>query len=161
MRNISGMVSLLVIILFACTRLGYFELGAYQARLGQFLIYGCGIFLSFLYISLLVLLFQKPFGKKLLQPLKSVGRMSLTNYILQSVLSIAVFEGLGFYAKLDFIEVAGYCLLVIAAEIGISQWWLNRFPLGPMEWVWRRFIYGKLERVRPNEASAPSTATRA
>ncbi|UUZ91455.1 DUF418 domain-containing protein [Paenibacillus sp. P25] len=152
-RNISGILSLFVVIALACTRLGYVEFGAYQSLLGQFLIYGRGIFVSFLYISLLVLLLQKTFGMKLLQPLKFVGRMSLTNYILQSVLSIAVFAGLGLYAKLNFLAVIGYCLIVIVAEIGVSVWWMNRFPLGPMEWIWRRFTYGKLERILPAAAS--------
>ncbi|MGD8189347.1 DUF418 domain-containing protein [Brevibacillus ginsengisoli] len=152
-RNISATISILVILLFACTRLGYFELGVYQALLGQFLIYGWGIFLSFLYISLLVLTSQKSIGKRLLLPMKSVGRMSLTNYMLQSILSIAIFAGLGLYAKLNLLTVFGYCLIVIAAEIGFSIWWMNRFPLGPMEWVWRRLSYGKLERVRTVAAS--------
>ncbi|WP_164716336.1 DUF418 domain-containing protein [Paenibacillus whitsoniae] len=158
-RNISSIVSVIVVVSFACTRLKFFALGAYQALLDQFLIYGCGIFLSFLYISFIVLLFQKPIGHKLLQPLKFVGQMSLTNYIMQSVVSVVFFAGLNFYAKLDFLTVTGYCLIVIAVEIGFSRWWMNRFSLGPMEWVWRRLTYGKLEQARPAAASVVQTAS--
>ncbi|WP_212961500.1 DUF418 domain-containing protein [Cohnella xylanilytica] len=147
-RTISGTASLLTAILLGCTRLGYIESGAYQGQLGQFLIYGCGLFLSFLYLSVLTLLMTKPGFVNLLQPLKFAGRMSLTNYLLQSVVSIGFFTGLGLYATLNFLEIVGYCLIVIAVEIGFSLWWMNRMPLGPMEWVWRRFTYGKLHRAR-------------
>jgi uncharacterized protein len=159
MRNVCAAVSLPTAVLFVLTRLELLGIGAYHNVLGQFLVYGWGLFLSFLYVSLLVLLFQKPIGQKLLHPLQFAGRMTLTNYILQSVLSTAIFAGLGVYAKLDFLTVIGLCIAIIAIEIGFSRWWMNRFPFGPMEWVWRLLTYGRLGKVPPIAAKAAEPGT--
>jgi uncharacterized protein len=64
-RRISGVMSLLVTVWLAMTRLNVVDFGAYNGLVAQFLIYGCGIFLSFYYISSILLALQKPFVKKL------------------------------------------------------------------------------------------------
>lgn len=147
-RNITGAISLLVMTTLLLTRLNIINAGVYEGTAAQLLIYGFGIFLSFFYMSSMILAVQKPAIQKLLQPFQSVGRMTLTNYLLQSIISVTVFTVFHFYAKLTLLEVVAYCLVVIAAEIAISRWWMARFPLGPMEWVWRRLTYGKLKQSR-------------
>ena len=37
---------------------------------------------------------------------------------------------------------AALALVVMAIEIPLSVWWLNRFRYGPVEWLWRRATYG-------------------
>ncbi|AJY74839.1 DUF418 domain-containing protein [Paenibacillus beijingensis] len=146
-RIISGLISLLVTALLAMARLKAIDFGVYETTAAQYLIYGFGIFLSLYYMSTILLALQKPFVKKLLHPFQYAGRMTLTNYLLQSVISIVVFAGFGLYLKLNLVMVVGYCFVVILAEIGFSRWWMSRFPFGPMEWVWRRLTYGKLEQA--------------
>ncbi|CAN5510124.1 DUF418 domain-containing protein [soil metagenome] len=73
-----------------------------------------------------------------------VGRMALTNYLTQSVVSVAIFHGIGLglagtLGPQFFLPLA---LGIFAAQTPFSRLWLARFAQGPMEWVWRRMTYG-------------------
>jgi uncharacterized membrane protein YeiB len=35
-----------------------------------------------------------------------------------------------------------------AVQVPISKWWLARYELGPMEWVWRKLTYGQASLVQ-------------
>ncbi|NBD28354.1 DUF418 domain-containing protein [Paenibacillus glycinis] len=146
LRLWSGIVSLPVGSVLTMIRLGAIHAGAYEGIICQYLIYGFGIFLSFYYLLSMILLLQKPVAQKVLRPFQFVGRMTLTNYLLQSVISFVVFVGFGLYGKFDLLQVAGYCFAVFAVEIGLSRLWMSRFRFGPLEWVWRRLTYGTLKQ---------------
>jgi uncharacterized protein len=69
--------------------------------------------------------------------------MSLTNYVMQAL--IVVPFCLAFHL---FDHIAPTIALVMTAAIWIFQvlfcsWWLRNFRFGPMEWLLRRFTYGK------------------
>ncbi len=109
--------------------------------------------LAIFYMSSLVLLFQRPAWQRVLSPLAAVGRMALTNYLLQSIISTLLFYGYGF-ALYDDVNAASGVLLAIAIyalQIVFSNWWLRRFQFGPMEWLWRTLTYG---RRQPMTAAA-------
>ncbi|MBN2430060.1 MAG: DUF418 domain-containing protein [Acidobacteria bacterium] len=83
------------------------------------------------------------------KPLAAVGRMAFSNYILQSVICTFIFygHGLGLYGDLSRF---GQILVVPAVWLVLmvfSVLWLRRFPYGPLEWLWRRLTYGRLEPV--------------
>uniref|UniRef100_F4C145 DUF418 domain-containing protein n=1 Tax=Sphingobacterium sp. (strain 21) TaxID=743722 RepID=F4C145_SPHS2 len=65
----------------------------------------------------------------------AVGRMGLTNYIVQTVFFYALF-----HTNLNFSKNYGLSITVLFAiifymvQIKISQWWFNRYKLGPLEW---------------------------
>ena len=40
-----------------------------------------------------------------------------------------------------------FVLVVYAAQIAFSHWWLSRFHYGPMEWLWRGFTYGHVPQL--------------
>lgn len=82
--------------------------------------------------------------------LANVGRMSLTNYIMQTVISIFLFYGFGFalYAQLQRYQLAIVCVLVWLFQIVFSSLWLGWFKHGPLEWLWRSMIYGKIQSLR-------------
>lgn len=86
--------------------------------------------------------------------LGSVGRMSLTNYLLQSLIAAFLFFGwgLGWYSFLQRAELIPLILLVWAFQILFSSFWLKRFCLGPIEWVWRSLTYWKLQPLRQSRA---------
>lgn len=144
MLAICGTVGLTLVAVLAMLRLRWIELGASTVAVESFLTYVSGIFMSFFYISLAVLLYQHGYGKKILYPFHYAGRMALTNYMVQSIVSAVVFAGVGLYAKVDFLVCALYGLEIILLEMAFSIWWMSRFRLGPVEWVWRRLTYGGL-----------------
>lgn len=97
------------------------------------------------YVSAIVLLMGTPAGRACLRPITFVGRMTLSNYLLESVLCTTIFYsyGLGLFGKLGPAATAGIALLVYAALIPWSVWWLSRFRFGPAEWLWRSLTYGR------------------
>ncbi len=72
-----------------------------------------------------------------------VGRMALTNYLMQSVICMFVFYGvgLGLYGQVGMAAASGIALFVFAIQVPLSQWWLSRNQYGPAEWAWRRMTY--------------------
>ncbi len=95
--------------------------------------------LSFVYLQLVLRLALHRPDSRLVRGLAIAGRMSLTNYIAQSVVAGLIFHGhgLGLY---DSIGPAG--LFAIGAAIFVLQMigssaWLRRFCCGPDEWLLR------------------------
>jgi uncharacterized protein len=82
--------------------------------------------------------------------LASVGRMAFSNYIGQSVLCTFLFYGwgLGLFARLNRLELLGVVLAVWAIQLLVSHWWLQRFRMGPLEWLWRVLTYWKPQSLR-------------
>jgi uncharacterized protein len=94
---------------------------------------------------------------RLFPKLAETGRMGLTTYLMQSVFGLVMFFGIGF-GLLGKIGVAGSVASAIAffvLQIFFSHWWLQRFKMGPFEWLWRSLTYFKLQ---PNVRSEVSTA---
>lgn len=95
------------------------------------------------YCAAIVVAFHKPLGRRLFGLFAPVGRMALTNYLLQSVICMFVFYGfgLGLYGQVGTAAAAGIALLVFAIQVPLSRWWLGRYQYGPAEWAWRRLTY--------------------
>ncbi|CAF1862470.1 DUF418 domain-containing protein [Bacillus subtilis] len=75
-----------------------------------------------------------------------VGRMSLTCYLLHSIIGTVLFLRYGF-GLADHIQSAGtfmFSLAVYFVLMSFSTLWLKRFRYGPMELVWRKLTYGKV-----------------
>ncbi|AGC44948.1 hypothetical protein MYSTI_03642 [Myxococcus stipitatus DSM 14675] len=102
------------------------------------------------YVSGITLLFHKAAWQKVLVLLAPVGRMALTNYLCQSILSVLVFNGfgLGLFGKVKPLMPVLYCLGVFSVQVVVSHLWLSRFRFGPAEWVWRSLTYGKAQPMR-------------
>jgi len=107
--------------------------------------------LCFFYASVIVLLVQKDAWRKRLRPLAAVGRMALTNYLLQSVICTMIFNGYGFgqFGKVGPALGILLTIVIYAVQIPFSVLWLRRFRFGPMEWLWRSLTYGKAQPMRP------------
>lgn len=102
------------------------------------------VVLALAYLSLVML------GAERLHFLGPVGRMALTNYLLQSLVWTWVFygHGLGLWGQLPrwthpFL-VAGF----FALQVAISHWWMARYRFGPAEWLWRSLTYLKRQPMR-------------
>ncbi|MFE5318855.1 DUF418 domain-containing protein [Paenibacillus sp. NPDC056579] len=144
LRKGCGAIGLTLAGGLAVIRLRWIDLGVFSLIGESLLIYLSGIFLSFFYISVVVLMYRRFYGQKLLYPFLHAGQMAMTNYLGQSFISFAVFAGAGFYGKFDFLVCIMYCLEVILLQLAFSIWWMRRFRFGPVEWVWRRLTYGGL-----------------
>lgn len=75
--------------------------------------------------------------------LGAVGRMALTNYLLQTILCVFVFYGYGL-GLFGHVGRAGQWIVVLAVwavQLLVSPWWLERFRFGPFEWLWRSMTY--------------------
>ncbi|MDT8440020.1 MAG: DUF418 domain-containing protein, partial [Wenzhouxiangellaceae bacterium] len=112
--------------------------------------------LMLFYVSTIVLLWQRPAWQERLAPLAPVGRMALTNYLLQSVAGTLVFYGygLGLINRIGpttgFLLSLGFFLL----QVRFSRWWLARFRFGPAEWLWRTLTYGRRQPWRRGQTAA-------
>ena len=100
------------------------------------------------YASLIAMVHNsKPSVLKIFEP---VGRMALTNYLLQTIISILLFYGIGFGlgTKINLIQAMLILILIFMFQIGFSWLWLKYFNYGPTEWIWRQMTYGKLLSIR-------------
>ena len=106
------------------------------------------ISITFMFLWILGTLWNKGIAKKLLSPLRYVGRMAFTNYILQSLLGYWIMRTLNGYEYFS----AYQCILLVVAiytiQIFLSKEWLSRFKFGPLEWLWRCISYRKLLPIR-------------
>ncbi|MGD1412873.1 DUF418 domain-containing protein [Bacillus stercoris] len=88
-----------------------------------------------------------------------VGRMSLTCYLLHSIIGTILFLRYGF-GLAGHIQSAGtfmFSLAVYFVLMIFSTLWLRRFKYGPMELIWRKLTYGKVnERSKATPHAAKS-----
>jgi len=105
------------------------------------------IFLGFSYTILILVLSQISFTKTLLNPLQYVGRMALTNYLMQSLIftSLMYSYGFGLFGNLQPWQLVLLAIVVYIFQIIFSKLWLKYYRFGPMEWLWRKGSYsGKI-----------------
>lgn len=106
--------------------------------------------LSLGYTAGITLLWLRPGSQRVLAWLAPVGRMALTNYLLQSLVCVAIFYGIGFdlWMRVGLAPALGISLAIFAVQIVLSRFWLAQFAFGPVEWLWRQFTYGKRVALR-------------
>lgn len=95
--------------------------------------------------------------KWLTNRLAAVGRMALTNYLLQSIICTTIFYGYGFglFGKVDRTGLWVVVLAIWGLQLWYSPIWLRHFRFGPAEWVWRSLTYMRWQKIRtPNVASS-------
>jgi uncharacterized protein len=71
--------------------------------------------------------------------LAAAGRLSLTNYLMTSVILSAIFAswGLGLFGNVTRWQAVALTLVPVAAMLAWSPAWLERFGQGPFERLWR------------------------
>jgi len=102
------------------------------------------------YLSVVVLLVQAPRTKGMLLRLAPAGRMALSNYLAQSLLWTWAFYGygLGLYGQVPRWAMVLGALAFFGLQLLASGWWLSRFRMGPVEWLWRALTYLRLPPMR-------------
>ncbi|MFC7321181.1 DUF418 domain-containing protein [Halobacillus campisalis] len=108
------------------------------------------------YVLSITLAFRTSFGRKVIYPLTFVGRMSLSNYILQSVISFFLFYSVGFgwYGEVTPLLSVLIVLIIFSMQVAGSKAWLKKYRYGPLEWLWRTLTYRKKQPLKRSTRQA-------
>ncbi|MCF6440585.1 DUF418 domain-containing protein [Pseudoalteromonas luteoviolacea] len=101
---------------------------------------GC-LFLALTYLTCIVKLVDKCHSKVALG-LNTLGRMSLTMYLMQTTLCVMLFYGYGLALMntLPFYLIGVFGAVILIVQVSFGQWWLNQFQQGPIEMIWRKAL---------------------
>lgn len=112
------------------------------------------------YVGLMVFAARsKGFWSAIPRVLAPVGQMAFTNYLTQSLIMTAIFyggRGLSLHGKVDRPGLAALTVATWIVQILWSRWWMDRFEMGPLEWVWRRLYRGPTRLRRPKLVAQPA-----
>jgi uncharacterized protein len=117
--------------------------------------YWGSLLVSLGWMSTVLLICQRGRLIGLTRRLAAVGRMALTNYLLQTLICGLVFygHGLGLFGQ---VERTGQLIVVLAIwilQLAASPVWLRNFRFGPAEWLWRVLTYWRYEPFRRRAAA--------
>ena len=86
--------------------------------------------------------------RKVLHHLCIFGRMSLTNYLLQSVIGCFIFCGYGLacYRLLGVTYAVMIGLGMVLCQYLFCRYWFKSHPRGPLEGIWRKLTWINSER---------------
>ncbi|REG99570.1 DUF418 domain-containing protein [Flavobacterium aquicola] len=91
-------------------------------------------------VSAFILIYPKERVNKLLSKLIPFGKMSLTNYIMQSVVGAFIYYryGLGMveYTGATYSLLIGITLFIL--QISFCTWWMKTHKQGPLEYIWHK-----------------------
>ena len=81
--------------------------------------------------------------RRVLHHLCIFGRMSLTNYLLQSIIGCAIFCGYGLacYYKLGITYAVLVGIAMVIGQYCFARYWFKSHPRGPLEGVWRKLTW--------------------
>lgn len=104
------------------------------------------IFFAALTTSAITLIYLSGIFKKLFRYVEIYGKMTLTNYLAQSIISLLIFSGIGLGIGKNqplwiYFLIA---LFVYIFQLIFSFFWLKIFKLGPVEWIWRSLSAGRI-----------------
>ncbi|TYA75016.1 DUF418 domain-containing protein [Seonamhaeicola marinus] len=98
---------------------------------------------TFLLVSIFLLLYNGEKFKKITKPLQFYGRMSLSNYLLQSIIGSILFYPFGFYLankiSITFSLIIG--IILVTLFIVFCNIWIRKFNQGPFEKIWHKLTW--------------------
>ncbi len=91
-------------------------------------------------ISGIILIYYNTKAEKLLRKIIPYGKMSLTNYLTQSIIGSMLFYNWGFglyrHLGITYSFCIGIGLFII--QFIFCKWWLKNHQHGPFEWLWKK-----------------------
>ena len=94
-------------------------------------------------VSSFVLLYQRERFRNAVSDMKYYGKMSLTNYVFQSILGAFIYFPFGLYlapySGYTFSLLIGFVILFL--QITFCKWWLKSHKQGPLEYVWHKWTW--------------------
>jgi uncharacterized protein len=104
--------------------------------------------MSSAYAASLLLTLRTAVGRALLTPLAAIGRMALTNYLMQAGVIVPLCLAFGWFDHFTPTRSIALTLALFAFQVPFSMIWLRYFEFGPAEWVWRLFTYGRFPALK-------------
>jgi uncharacterized protein len=92
-----------------------------------------------LYIVGFLFLWKNNTAQRLLQILQYPGRLSLTNYLVQSLICSILFNYMGYYGQLLPSQLIIIAFVIFIIQVIFSYWWLQKHAQGPIEKLWRKW----------------------
>ncbi len=82
-------------------------------------------------------------AKSAFKNLAVLGRMALTNYIVQNVIAVLLFFGYGLalMREVPFAYLPFFAFGILLFQAVFSRLWLKRYKQGPLEFLWRKLTY--------------------
>jgi uncharacterized protein len=105
-----------------------------------------------LYITTLFSLWTSVKRRRLLNPLASFGQMALSNYLIQSIILVPYLLAFDKYNNVPPFNGFILFLIVLALQLLFSGWWMNRYLMGPFEWLLRSFTYWHWQPLKRSPA---------
>lgn len=123
---------------------------AFAFRLGLHFNYVGSLLVALGHVGVVMLVYKAGLIEWLTHRLAAVGRMALTNYLLQTVICTTLFYGYGFglFAAINRTGLIGVVLAIWIFQLVASPWWLARYRFGPAEWLWRSLTYWQRQPMR-------------
>ena len=107
-------------------------------KIGMASCYACGFYLL---------------SKKLrFTALANLGRMSLTNYILQAAIVVPVCLLFNLFDHITPLIALAITSAIWIIQVLFSDWWLKQYKFGPLEWMLRAFTYGRGIEIKTKTA---------
>lgn len=109
-----------------------------------------GPLLAMGYLGLVVAWSRTEFLKGVQRACENVGRMALTNYLLQTVICTTIFYswGFGYFEQLNSVGQLCVVLGVWVVNLIGSAIYLRYYSMGPVEWLWRCLTEGRKFPIR-------------
>lgn len=105
-------------------------------------------FLLMTIVSTVVLLWYRFEGfQKALSSMRTFGKMSLTNYFLQSIIGSTLFCYYGFNlsAKIGITYAVMVGILMVVCQYAFCVWWFKKHDHGPLESLWKKLTWIKFK----------------
>lgn len=105
---------------------------------------------AFAMLAGLLLCYKAAPGIHAVTLLRGVGRMALSNYVMHSLIFFTIFAVLEWvpYDSLDPDQRLLWTAVIWAVQLAFSNWWLRRYPMGPLETLWRKLAGPGPQRER-------------
>lgn len=75
--------------------------------------------------------------------LRFYGKMSLTNYISQSIIGAIIYFPFGLYLApycgYTLSLLIGFCVFLL--QVKFCKWWLTGHKQGPLEYIWHKWTW--------------------
>lgn len=118
-------------------------LGEHTLLLDYIKVYIGGPTLALGYMAVVVVICMLPVMRKVLSPIGKMGRMSMTMYVMQSIiLSVVIYNfGFGFYGKLNVPLSVALAVTIYIVQVILAELWLSKFKQGPLEMFMKKIVY--------------------